>query len=122
MITLHTLPDASLRDIFDQAKNHLLTQGCRAVNEEGGCFYRGPNGTKCAVGCFISDEEYSPEMEEKDLETAYRLGIKDTQANLSSAKNRLLFDLQLMHDKHEPKEWPAYLDYIEKQHLDSVKS
>jgi len=28
------------------------------------CLYRGPEGKKCAVGMFIDDEDYSPDMEE----------------------------------------------------------
>jgi len=35
----------------------------RAVNEKGACLYRGPNGTKCAVGIFIPDDKYKSILE-----------------------------------------------------------
>lgn len=31
------------------------------TNSSGGdCVYRGPNGNKCAAGCFIPDKDYDP--------------------------------------------------------------
>lgn len=37
--------------------------GAVVARGPGGCMYRAPNGSKCAVGCQIPDELYDPEME-----------------------------------------------------------
>lgn len=31
--------------------------------DDEACLYRGPDGNKCVVGCFIPDDKYSPRME-----------------------------------------------------------
>ena len=51
------------QEIFDTVANHLLTQKEQSMDENGKCLYRGPNGLKCAIGCLIPDEDYSPTME-----------------------------------------------------------
>ena len=52
------------QEIFDTVARHLFTQGTRAYDEIiDQCQYRGPGGTKCAVGCLIPDEAYSRDME-----------------------------------------------------------
>ena len=51
----------------------LLKQGERSI-VDGRCRYRGDNGKKCAVGMFISYEEYDPKMEMmhiSDIRTNY---------------------------------------------------
>ena len=58
------------QEIFDKCAVHLFAQGERSGYSSGGnpaedfvCLYRGPEGRKCAVGIFISDELYSRGME-----------------------------------------------------------
>ena len=60
------------QEIFDKVASHLITQGVRAtsVKKSGGlqapnptCSYRGDNGTMCAAGCLIPDEEYDIDFE-----------------------------------------------------------
>lgn len=52
------------QEIFDTVARHLFEQGTQAYNDNiEQCRYRGPGGTKCAVGCLIPDEAYDPEME-----------------------------------------------------------
>jgi hypothetical protein len=61
------------QEIFDTVARHLFTQGHRASiqldddpESEGAgfdCRYRGPGGTKCAVGILIPDDAYDPRME-----------------------------------------------------------
>lgn len=55
-------------------KDALLKQGQQSKGEDivydsfvqkGKCAYRGANGLKCAVGLFITDYEYKPEMEHR---------------------------------------------------------
>jgi len=65
MITISNM-QGTLNTIY----NHLLKQGCPStISVPNGsytfasCRYRGPNGTKCAIGCLIPDSEYVPQME-----------------------------------------------------------
>jgi hypothetical protein len=103
MITLATLKDASLQEIFEQAARHLLTQNEKS--ESGAmCVYRTHSGDgklMCAVGCFISDEEYNKSFENCSFTAIVnRLNIKST-----FAQNELLRSLQRMHDCNEPVFW-----------------
>lgn len=52
---------ATAQETFDTVVNHLRQQGKRAY--DGICMYRAPDGSKCAVGILIKDEEYFPGME-----------------------------------------------------------
>lgn len=45
------------QEIVDTVIPLMVEQGCPSVHEEGFCLYRGPNGTKCAAGFFLTDEE-----------------------------------------------------------------
>ena len=53
--------------IYQTVRKHLLTQRLRSMtklpNGDKKCAYRGFNGTKCAVGCLITDHMYDPSME-----------------------------------------------------------
>jgi hypothetical protein len=57
------------QEIFDTVARHLFTQGERAgrspqwQGEQFTCRYRGPHGTRCAVGIFIPDDVYDHTME-----------------------------------------------------------
>ena len=51
------------QEIFDTVLAHLREQGKAAATDDGGCRYRGADGTACAVGCLIPDELYDPVIE-----------------------------------------------------------
>jgi hypothetical protein len=51
------------QEIFETVARHLFSQGERALDPAGQCAYRGKKGMKCAVGCLISDADYSESME-----------------------------------------------------------
>lgn len=89
------------QEVFDKVVTHLRTQGCQAFDPDNGCVYRGPNGTKCAVGCLIPDKEYTPQMEGQNV-SAFVIGkFFDVSDNLSKLiKNHydLLVELQRAHD------------------------
>ena len=101
------------QEIFDQVVNHLRKQGCksRRLNPDwisgSDCLYRGPNGTKCAAGCLIRDEEYHPSME--GMSIGWIIGF--TQNSPFSLRERLgahislITSLQIIHDKHEVVYW-----------------
>lgn len=44
MITLKTLPQATAQEVFNQIRDHLLTQNCQSREGQGKglCLYRGP--------------------------------------------------------------------------------
>lgn len=55
------------QDIFNTVWNHFIVGDGQPSIFRAKCLYRGPKGTKCAVGLLISDEKYSPEMENMSL-------------------------------------------------------
>lgn len=56
-----------LQQAFEASVRQMFAQGKPAQNDKGVCMYRGPNGTKCAVGALIPDEAYSEDMEQNIL-------------------------------------------------------
>ena len=63
-ITLKTLGQATAQEVFDQVSSHLLTQMKKSINPKNPslCVYHADSGLKCAAGCLISDDEYTPRM------------------------------------------------------------
>ncbi len=105
----------TLKEIFDRVKAHLLAQGVAAVNAGGGCCYRDGVGGSCAVGCLISDEAYSPDLEnrvassERVMAALARSGVPTDYDTL-----KLLGNLQDIHDYRPPNVWAEDLDFLEK--------
>ena len=108
MITLKNIDVASLQDIFDQAVNHLLTQMKPSRNDDI-CLYRSDDGLKCAVGCFIADDEYIGDMEGECVET---LIVNGRMSSISRDRLKLLDKLQSMHDGLDPDQWGSELEVI----------
>lgn len=105
MITLSTLAQATEQQVFDQVKNHLLSQKGHSI-EGGVCKYRGPSGMKCAVGCLMSDQEYKPDMENNEWRGLIRKGfVPGTHASLITI-------LQNTHDNHSPESWTRVLKRV----------
>ena len=54
-----------LQDIFNKASEHLsaMSGPCTHSANNVSCAYRDGKGGMCAVGVFISDEHYTPEIE-----------------------------------------------------------
>ena len=93
-ITLATLPQATGQEVFDQVKEHLLTQKVQSKTPSG-CAYRGDGGLMCAAGCLIGDDEYVPHMDnewDSSWDTLISEGVvpKDHQT--------LIQNLQDVHD------------------------
>ena len=87
------------QEIFDHVASHLFTQGERAMSGIG-CAYRGQNGTKCAVGCLIPDENYHPRMEK--LPVGYREVYSRLPFQVDDQTLALLRRLQTVHDARFP--------------------
>lgn len=83
------------QEIFETVARHLFAQGRPAYDLSDGCLYRGPNGTKCAVGCLIPDDRYDPAMEHHAVQDLSREAF-----NLPEIKDHedLLASLQNVHD------------------------
>ena len=67
-ISLANLNQAAPQEVFDQIVTHLLTQNKQSKYYKDlrtFCAYRSGD-LKCAAGCLIDDDEYSPEMEALD--------------------------------------------------------
>lgn len=109
------------RQVFDTVKKHLLAQEVPSliIESDGGrtCLYRGPNGTKCAVGCLIPDDLYCFALENL---TVYDKLVKDVLRAAGVDINNdleVLGELQDMHDNDYSENWKWQLDEIEAWYL-----
>lgn len=108
----------TLQEIFDTAATHLLKQGKRA-SQNGTCLYRGPDDTKCAVGCLIKDEFYRLGLEGKIsrhpmvMDALVKSGVDfDQKFNGRHSVEDFLYDLQQVHDDTSPSNWREELDQV----------
>ena len=87
------------QEIFDTVARHLVVQGKPAFSDYGpvqSCNYRAPDGSKCAIGCLITDEEYGEEFEGTSV-----LGVLSMHPGLDARLGPhvdLLVHLQDAHD------------------------
>lgn len=100
-ITLATLKDATAQQVFDQVVDHLRKQGKQAYSyKNDSCNYRvvGLCGEilKCAAGCLIGDDEYSPEMDNNDEGTSWAQLVDRGQ--VPASHRELIRQLQNIHD------------------------
>ena len=120
------------QEIFDAASVHLMGMDGPSLDEHNdACVYRGygddcyPNGQKCAVGLFIDDEHYSPDLEGQGISggqaVADAVAASWGQDDLTVAQVSLLADLQDAHDHGtRGRVWSNYiiesLDSIANKH------
>ena len=100
------------QEIFDRVVAHFIKQGHRSVTVDqhapGGavpdCMYRAPNGDMCAIGCLISDEAYSPGIEQMP---AFAMMVQQAliRSGVTVEGRQKLFDqLQYAHDYSDNEE------------------
>jgi hypothetical protein len=115
-----------LREIFNVVKLHLLTQNERSEDNTGRCLYRNAAGLSCAIGCLIPEDKYDPILENQNLMDGEDLPdviasiISDINIDTQYSHNlklALLYNLQEVHDSHEPEYWPHSLNLIEQKHF-----
>ena len=113
-ITMKNLHLATEQQVFDQAAKHLLTQNAKALAWSCECQYRLELNDctilKCAVGCFIADDEYSSEIEGEiygSKNFVEFFGFKGKAPHLT-----LLRSLQNLHDKYPASTWKERLEQI----------
>tara|TARA_R100001198_G_C5195231_1_gene186352 strand:+ start:76 stop:477 length:402 start_codon:yes stop_codon:yes gene_type:complete len=114
------------QEIFDAASAHLMGMDGPSLDMDGdACVYRGYNddcefnGQKCAVGLFIADEHYSPDLEGSGMSNqlvAESVAKSWDQDVLRPDQLLLLHDLQTAHDEtSRGEEWPnSIVDALDK--------
>lgn len=109
-ITLATLPQATEQQVFNQVASHLLKQGKRCLSTNGLCRYRNlDEGTACAAGCLISEEEYLKRQTKDGKSNHFEANgawrsLVDSMIVPEEHAN-LIMKLQIIHDKYKPHEW-----------------
>lgn len=119
-ITEANLGSCTEQEVFDYVAHHLLTQATQALrsrrNDTGEdspkrCTYRTDEGLSCAVGCMFSDDFIEVLREEGHLTRPW--GIIRRYHNLEGP-DRLLDNLQHVHDLSEPEHWKKLLRKVAK--------
>lgn len=91
------------QEIFDKVATHLLTQNKKSSTTIR-CWYRSPEGLKCAIGCLIPDHLY-----DKSIEGCGSFNLPKTiidYIGLNDTSDRyFLSNLQKIHDNYEPPMW-----------------
>lgn len=105
---------ARILEHFSQDGAQLSRANAYAKPHAGGngCYYRGPNGSKCAVGCLIPDSVYRPEMENNTLESLREAGLLVVSNEQTES---FLEDAQSLHDGAGSVE--SFLKELEKMDL-----
>jgi hypothetical protein len=101
----------TMQEIFDEVCNHLITQNQRALNETANCVYRAENGLKCAAGCLIKDEHYSPALEMLGADEGVVTQALE-KSGVPAEYNELVFDLQSVHDNTPVSFWKKSLRQV----------
>lgn len=100
--------------VFNQVADHLLRQMAKSEGEDedqgvGWCLYRGPHGRRCAIGCLIPDDVYTPSMEGNGIDDLLRDHPQALPFEMTDADICFLARLQLIHDDSEPLRWAGDL-------------
>jgi hypothetical protein len=86
------------QETFEFVARHLFAQGHKAVGGRSErCMYRGADGSTCAVGCLIPDDDYSTDMEMLTAAALVRR-FGNQLPSFMKRQVRLLGDLQSVHD------------------------
>ena len=112
-------------DLVKKIRAGFVAQGGPSFDPEraaltpmiGGCMYRSPGGSKCAVGLLIDDAYYSPDLEGKFVESnAVRQAVGlSIGRSLTEQEIYTLAKLQEQHDYYaeEPDFLDKMLNYID---------
>lgn len=108
------------QEVFDRVAAHLLKQGKRAslngTKYGTNCAYRGVDGTKCAIGCLISDEYYKEEFEGKGIGAVADAVERSLGVVLDKEDQNVLDDMQFIHDNRAPASWAKRLKFVAKKY------
>ena len=101
--------------VFNFVVNHLRQQKLQSTDDPtGGCVYKSKDGTSCAVGCLIPEEEYTSSFEGEPLNRYLEDVVNDTNEITHWVHNkgydsRLLCELQWLHDDND--NWGCSFEY-----------
>jgi hypothetical protein len=107
----------SIQEMFDIIYRHfVINKNPPSYDKETQrCMYRSPNGGKCAVGLFIPDNEYKPEMDSdfwginvRRLNVRFKLLISD-------ANEDFLKKMQDIHDFKSNDTQDVFYQYVKDQ-------
>lgn len=117
---MSNLNDLTAQEVYDIVKSHLLAQGKPSFDRDQDCAYRGSGDTSCAVGCLIPEDQYTLRMEGLSVD---QLCVNQTRFTLApslveflSAHQKLLTDLQMVHDAKDASLWPSSLTEVAIEH------
>jgi hypothetical protein len=104
------------QELYTTVRRHLLTQNERSAklghdHEVVQCLYRGPEGRKCAIGCLIPDEYYTPHLEGAGVTAAPVQAAARLDFTIKSQLH-LAQRLQMIHDYNNPNEWHTSLGKV----------
>jgi hypothetical protein len=99
------------QETFDTVVSHLRRQNAKAVGNYGLCVYRSTNGRKCAVGCLIPDDKYSPSLEGHSLEVEFQNELKAILAEEGHDLD-LVRQLQVIHDRVFIHHWETEFEKL----------
>ena len=98
------------KEIFSKVSRHLLEQKKKSKAGKR-CAYRSRDGLKCAIGCLIPDEIYSPNIESYSV-CHHRVMNLLKKVGISEYQIEFLIKLQTVHDDHPARSWKKQLANI----------
>lgn len=88
----------SPQEVFDTVVKAIIAQGKPPFDSSTDkCYYRGPNGTKCAAGFLIPDDQYNPDFEGRRISAIFS-DVPALSAEVGYESIGLLDSLQVAHD------------------------
>lgn len=100
------------QEMFDRVCTHLIQQRQKSV-ELGSYVYRTKSGLKCALGCFIPDDQYSEELESVPGVSLVKTLYPDFFGRIHDS---LITDLMFVHDLRVVESWPQELVVVSEKH------
>lgn len=90
------------QEMFDAVWDHFVVKGSPKSMQEYSCRYRGPGGSCCAVGVLMTDEQYSPGLEDRtadDDKVMSALGFDPADEEKWCGMQEFLLAMQSAHDQ-----------------------
>jgi len=105
------------QEIFTIVVNHLRKQKYKSSepddNNHYTCLYHDPDGSRCAVGILINNEDYKKEYEHNSLDKLLELRLLPEHLHEEFwTHRRLLLDLQYLHDDMPITKWEQHLKVL----------
>lgn len=100
-----------LKEIVDKVETHLLNQGGASFNNNLDCRYRSDYGLTCAIGCLITDENYSDSIENYPCSNDCVIQALENSLNVTISEfDKAVFTrMQEIHDLHALSPWVRYI-------------